>query len=67
MRKTLFTRMSVRAARLELAASLNTDSAVQAIRRFAEKRGHPNQVLTDSGTIFKGAEKELRKAVETFV
>lgn len=59
--------MSVRAVHLELAASLNTDSAVQAIRRFAERRGHPNQVLSDSGTNFKGAEKELRKAVETFV
>lgn len=47
-------------------ASLNKDPAIQAIRRLATRREFTNQVISDSETNFKEAEKELRKSIETF-
>lgn len=60
----LFTCMATRAIHLEIAASLNTDSAIMAIRRFAARRGYPNKMFSDNGTNFRGAEKEIRAAIK---
>lgn len=59
----LFTCLSTRAVHVELANSLSTDSAIMAIRRFASRRGYPYQLFSDNGTNFRGAEKELREAL----
>ncbi|XP_044757790.1 uncharacterized protein LOC123315948 [Coccinella septempunctata] len=60
----LFTCMSVGAIHIEIAETLNTDSNLLAIKRFMSRRGKPQMFLTDNGTNFHAAEKELKKAYE---
>ncbi|XP_065195355.1 uncharacterized protein LOC135826682 [Sycon ciliatum] len=62
----LFTCLTTRAIHLELARDLTTDSAIMAIRRMASRRGQPGIIYSDNGTNFRGADSELRKAVQDF-
>ncbi|XP_047992014.1 uncharacterized protein LOC125230827 isoform X2 [Leguminivora glycinivorella] len=55
----LFTCMTTRAVHLEIVASLSADSAIMSIRRFAARRGLPNKILSDNGTCFVGANRQL--------
>ena len=59
----LFTCMTVRAIHLEVAYSLDTDSFLNAMRRFIARRGPPEVVRSDNGGNFVSGEKELRDAV----
>jgi transposase InsO family protein len=59
----LFTCLATRAVHLELAASLSSDSAILALRRLIARRGQPATILSDCGTNFVGANKELRAAL----
>ncbi|XP_047990706.1 uncharacterized protein LOC125229808 [Leguminivora glycinivorella] len=59
----LFTCMTSRAIHLEVAASLTTDSAINALRRFIARRGCPTELWSDNGTAFKGANRELTEAM----
>ncbi|XP_074030342.1 uncharacterized protein [Leptinotarsa decemlineata] len=61
----LFTCLTLRAIHIELAASLDTSSAILAIRRFMCRRGQPKEIITDNGTNFVGAERELKKWFQT--
>nr|XP_034824837.1 uncharacterized protein LOC117982583 [Maniola hyperantus] len=60
----LFTCLTTRAVHLELVYSLSTDSAIQALRRMGGRRGWPSIIFSDNATNFKGADVELRAAVE---
>src|SRR5690348_10859744 len=62
----LFTCLSTRAVHLEIAPSLTTDSAINAIRRTINRRGTPKQMYSDNGTNLRGADKELQKALNDF-
>ena len=59
----LFTCLTTRAIHIEIAHSLDTDSFIQALTRFISRRGNPEEIRSDNGTNFRGAEKELGEAL----
>lgn len=59
----LFICFTSRAIHLEIANSLDTDSFINALRRFVSLRGPIRQLRSDRGTNFMSAERELREAI----
>ena len=59
----IFTCMNVRAVHIEVVQSLETDSFINALQRFVCRRGQPEQMYSDNGSNFLGAERELRQAI----
>ena len=59
----LFTCLESRAVHIETANSLETDSFIQALRRFIARHGPIHEIRTDNGTNFVGAKTELQQAV----
>ena len=55
----IFTCLSLRAVHIEMLSSLETDSFINGLRRFAARRGQPECIRCDNGTNFKGAFNEL--------
>ena len=60
----LFTCLASRAIHLETATSLETDSFINALRRFICRRGPMRQLRSDQGTNFVGARRELKQALD---
>lgn len=60
----LFTCLTTRAVHIEIAHSLDTDSMINALRRFISVRGYPELIRSDRGSNFTRADKELKEAVE---
>lgn len=60
----IFTCLAIRAIHIEVAPSLDTDSFINALRRFVARRGQVQELRSDNGTNFIGAERELRTAIE---
>ena len=56
--------MASREVHLEVSNSLETDSFINALRRFICRRGPVRQLRSDQGTNFIGAKKELREALQ---
>lgn len=61
----LFTCLATRAVHLEMTYSLDTDAFLNAFTRMVSRRGTPSYVVSDNGTNFVAAEKELRQLVQT--
>jgi hypothetical protein len=62
----IFTCLISRAIHLEVAASVDTDSCINALRRFISRRGKPTFIRSDNGTNLVGAEKEMRTLIENW-
>ena len=60
----LVTCLSIRAIHIEVAHSLDTESFINALRRFVSRRGTPEEIRSDNGGNFVKGEKELREAIE---
>ena len=60
----LFTCSATRAVYLEMACSLSTTDFLNAFSRMVATRGIPEEVTSDNGTSFVGAERELRELVQ---
>nr|XP_054769202.1 uncharacterized protein LOC129276822 [Lytechinus pictus] len=59
----VFTCLAIRAIHIEMAHSLDTDSCINAIRRFMARRGNVKEIRSDNGTNLVGAEKELKMEI----
>ena len=57
----LFTCLTVRGIHLEVVENSDTDSFINAFRRFTNRRGCPENVYSDCGTNFQGAVNELNE------
>lgn len=60
----IFTCLTTRAVHIEKLDTMETDSFINGLRRFESRRGVPDIVRSDNGTNFKGAEKELGRAIQ---
>ena len=60
----LFTCLTVRCVHLEVVEDCETDSFINALRRFTNRRGCPTKMYSDNGTNFKGASSELKEFVQ---
>ena len=61
---SLFTCLATRAVHLEIAYSMETDSFLNSFYRMASRRGLPDEVISDNGRNFIGADKELKELVK---
>lgn len=59
----LFVCLVCRATHIEITPSLDTDSYINALRRFIARRGTPKIIRSDNGTNLVAAEKELKSAI----
>ena len=60
----IFTCLAVRAIHIEVLASLDADSLINAIIRFSARRGQPDVIRCDNGTNFVGSSRELSASVD---
>lgn len=59
----LFVCLQTRACHLEMATSLETDGFLNAFTRMVTRRGWPKLMLSDNGTNYVGAAREIRELV----
>ncbi len=60
----IFTCLTCRAVHLEVAHTLDTDSCINAIRRFICRRGQVKEIRSDNGTNFVSSNRELNQALK---
>jgi transposase InsO family protein len=60
----LFTCLESRAVHIEVAEMLDTNSFINALRRFLCRRGPVQLLWSDNGTNFVGAQAELKEAIK---
>ena len=61
----IFSCLTTRAVHIEVASDLSTDSFINALRRFIARRGQPDEIFSDNGTNFVGAERVLRESLQS--
>ena len=60
----MFTCSATRAVHLEMAYSLSTTDFLNAFSRMVATRGRPDEVTSDNGTNFVGADGELKELIQ---
>ena len=60
----IFTCMTIRCVHLEAVESSETDTFINALRRFVNRRGSPLHMYSDNGKNFEGASAELQEFVK---
>lgn len=60
----IFTCLRCRAIHIEVLASLETNSFINALQRFVSRRGQVREIQSDNGTNFTGAQRELSNAMK---
>ena len=60
----LFTCLTIRAVHIEIVHSMDTESFINALRRFIARRGRPEEIRSNNGGNFVKGKKELRKALQ---
>ncbi|XP_058817690.1 uncharacterized protein LOC131680999 [Topomyia yanbarensis] len=60
----VFVCLSTRAVHLEVACDLSTNTFINVLKRFVSRRGYPNEIWSDNGTNFVGADRVLQEFVE---
>ena len=60
----IFSCLSIRAVHIEKLCTLDSDSLLNALRRFIARRGKPEKVFCDNGTNLVGASRELAKCMK---
>ena len=59
----IFTCLTIRAVHLEMADSMDTDSCINAIRRFISRRGPVEYIRSDNGSNLISANRELKEEI----
>ena len=62
----IFTCLTMRAIHIEESQDLSTYSFLLAFTRCVSRHGAPTEIYSDNGTNFRGAECEVRRALETW-
>ncbi len=57
----VFVSLSTKAVHLELVSDLTSEAFVSCLRRFVARRGKPSVIMSDHGTNFVGADRELKE------
>ena len=60
----LFTCLTVRCVHIEVVENADTNSFINALRRFVNRRGRPEVMYSDQGTNFVGAVPELKELID---
>ena len=60
----LFTCMVTRAVHIEVTHSLDSNSFLMALHRFMARRGKPTKIISDNGTNFVAADRELAEEIQ---
>jgi hypothetical protein len=62
----IFTCLTMRAVHLELVEHMDTDSFINSLIRFRNRKGNPREIWCDNGTNFTGAAKEIEKWMKSW-
>ena len=57
----LFTCCASRAVHFEIVTDLSPQSFIRCLKRFVSRRGLPSRIISDNGSTFKAAAKEIKK------
>lgn len=60
----IFVCLKTRAIHIEIVSSLSSIAFIECYERFIARRGRCEKMFSDNGTGFRGAEKELKKALQ---
>lgn len=61
---SLFICLVTKAIHLELVTDCTSEAFINALKRFMSRRGKPAIILSDNATTFKGADREIQKAIK---